>query len=45
MEELSADRTEFSDNTLSGSDKHSMGQSTVDNDEVNNFVNRNKSDK
>lgn len=42
MVEASTDRTEFSDNTLSGGDKHSMDP---DNDEVNDFVNRNKSDK
>lgn len=45
MEEVSSDRTEFSDNALSRGDKHSMDQSTTDNDEVNNFINRNKSDK
>lgn len=45
MAGTNADRTEFSDNALSGSDKHSMNQSTTDNDEVNDFVNRNKSDK
>lgn len=42
MAETSADRAEFSDNALSGGDKHSMDP---DNDEVNDFVNRNKSDK
>lgn len=45
MAGTSADRAEFSDNALSGSDKHSMNQSTTDNDEVSDFVNRNKSDK
>ena len=39
------DMAEFSDNALSGGDKHSMNQSTTDNDEVSDFVNRNKSDK
>lgn len=39
------DMAEFSDNALSGDDKHSMNQSTTDNDEVSDFVNRNKSDK
>ncbi|WP_272664775.1 P-type conjugative transfer protein TrbL [Providencia sp. PROV174] len=39
------DMAEFSDNALSGDDKHSMNQSTTDNDEVSDFVNRNKPDK